>query len=219
MADKPPYNPLDKENLGISVADALIAREPIPLNDIRSRGGKLQRFNGAGIYAIYYRGNFKPYASIATKNVGQLTCPIYVGKAVPEGARKGIVTISPEPGQALFNRLKEHADSIRQVYKYSEDNGTAENIDPEHFFCRFLLVDDIWIPLGESMMIARFQPIWNVVIDGFGNHDPGKGRYRQMRSAWDTLHPGRRWAFKCQLYTKTAEQIISELDTYLTLKA
>lgn len=56
-----------------------------------------------------YRRIFKPYIAIAERNIDQLTCPIYVGKAVPEGARKGLTAISPEPGQALFNRLKEHA--------------------------------------------------------------------------------------------------------------
>jgi hypothetical protein len=214
MAEQP-YNPLDKKNLGTSVSDALIAQEAIALDDLKTRGGKLERFTGAGIYAIYYRGTFQPYIAIAAKNIDQLTYPIYVGKAVPEGARKGVTAIAPEPGQALFNRLKEHADSIRQVHRYAADNGASQRIDPEHFFCRYLLVDDIWIPLGESMMIARFQPVWNVLIDGFGNHDPGKGRYRQMRSAWDTLHPGRRWAFKCQVYIKTAERISAELETHL----
>jgi len=30
--------------------------------------------------------------------------------------------------------------------------------------------------------------VWNVVIDGFGNHDPGAGRYNGERTRWDTLH-------------------------------
>jgi len=30
--------------------------------------------------------------------------------------------------------------------------------------------------------------------DGFGNHDPGSGRYNQKRSVWDQVHPGRSWA-------------------------
>lgn len=33
--------------------------------------------------------------------------------------------------------------------------------------------------------------MWNVLIDGFGIHTPGKGRRKQVRSTWDTLHPGR----------------------------
>ena len=45
--------------------------------------------------------------------------------------------------------------------------------------------------MGESLLIERFQPIWNVLIEGFGIHTPGKGRKKQVRSKWDTLHPGR----------------------------
>jgi hypothetical protein len=40
-------------------------------------------------------------------------------------------------------------------------------------------------------MIEQFRPIWNLVIDGFGNKDPGKRRATQYRSLWDVLHPGR----------------------------
>ena len=57
-----------------------------------------------------------------------------------------------------------------------------------------IAVDDIWIPLGESLLIGRFSPIWNTIVDGFGNHDPGSGRRNQARSRWDVLHPGRNWA-------------------------
>ena len=57
-----------------------------------------------------------------------------------------------------------------------------------------LVCDDIWIPLGESLLIERFQPPWNVLIEGFGIHTPGKGRNKQVKSRWDTLHPGRHLA-------------------------
>ena len=43
-------------------------------------------------------------------------------------------------------------------------------------------------------MIARFGPVWNSIVDGFGNHDPGAGRRAGMVSRWDVLHPGRAWA-------------------------
>jgi len=43
-------------------------------------------------------------------------------------------------------------------------------------------------------MIRKYNPLWNSHIDGFGNHDPGKGRYEQAKSEWDVLHPGRVWA-------------------------
>ena len=39
---------------------------------------------GPGIYALYYEGELAEYQPIA-----DAACPIYVGKAVPPGARKG----------------------------------------------------------------------------------------------------------------------------------
>lgn len=77
------YNPLDKLRLGESVAKALLAR---PISNLPPS----ESFGGAGIYALYYTGKFAPYRKIAEKNVdGQWAAPIYVGKAVPPGARKG----------------------------------------------------------------------------------------------------------------------------------
>jgi hypothetical protein len=76
-------------------------------------------------------------------------------------------------------------------------------------------VDDIWIPLGESLLIARFAPVWNSLVDGFGNHDPGKGRYEGLKPRWDVLHPGRAWAVKCQARPETSEQIIIDVERYL----
>ena len=40
------------------------------------------------------------------------------------------------------------------------------------------------------------RPLWNSVIDGFGNHNPGKKRFSGMTTQWDALHPGRAWAKK-----------------------
>ncbi|GKT08478.1 Eco29kI family restriction endonuclease [Desulforhabdus sp. TSK] len=199
MNPEMPYNPLDKHNLGKSVADALLARQNTAL-------GEIEAFSGAGIYAIYYSGKFRPYAAISSRSdVLQREIPIYVGKAVPPGARKGNFGLNSDPGQALFRRLKEHAESIR----------LATNLEVRDFHCRYLVVDDIWIPLGEALLIAKFSPLWNKIIDGFGNHDPGSGRYNQLRSRWDTLHPGRPWAFKCQERPETQIQIIEELRAYL----
>lgn len=87
------------------------------------------------------------------------------------------------------------------------------------FFCRFLVVDEIWIPLGESLMISRFMPIWNRHVDGFGNHDPGSGRYNGLMPRWDVLHPGRGWAMKCKPRPETPAIIESEITDYLRSRA
>lgn len=199
MSQHKPFNPLNRKNLGASVAQALLQHDPIPL-------AKVDPFSGAGIYAIYYTGRFKPYEPIAKRcRNGKFEVPIYVGKAVPTGARKGGTGRSAAAGRALYNRLSEHAESI----------GDVTNLNGKDFYCRFLVVDDIWIPLGESLLIAKFSPIWNTIIDGFGNHDPGKGRYEGMRPRWDVLHPGRAWAAKCKPRPEMPQQIIADVKTYL----
>jgi len=192
-----PFNPLDKRNLGISIANAIFEQKIIPLN-------ALQSFTGVGIYAIYYKGNFPAYNKITIKNENNFVQPIDAGKAVPEGARKGGLGLDVQIGENLYKRLVEHRKSIEAV----------ENLNINDFFCRFLLVDDIWIPLGESLLIEKTKPLWNIVVDGFGNHDPGSGRYNQQISAWDTIHPGRNWAKKLQK-GKTKKEIIDQIHDFL----
>ena len=200
MRVEAPFNPLDKRNLGTSVAEALLAqqRSPLPPGE---------KFIAAGVYAIYYQGPFEPYQPIAARNQANdgKDVPIYVGKAVPAGARKGGFGLDSAPGTVLFNRLSEHAESVQQ----------ASNLSLDDFFCRFLAVDDIWIPLGENLLIEMFSPLWNRVIEGFGNHDPGSGRHQGKRSAWDELHPGRPWANKLQP-GKSPEIVLAAIHKFLS---
>lgn len=202
MKQQLPYNPLEKANLGKSVADALLQQEAQSLES-------LEAFDGAGIYALYYQGHLSPYRKLAHINRTQgATVPIYVGKAIPAGGRKGLVVsdavLSAKPGKSLFKRLLEHSESIR-----------ATDLKIEDFSCRYLVVDDIWIPLGESLLITRFSPLWNLLLDGFGNHDPGSGRYNGLMPKWDVLHPGRAWASKCRPRAETAKQIAAEVEAWL----
>jgi hypothetical protein len=193
-----PFNPLDKRNLGESVAEALLQIEIQPLPP--------KPFIGAGVYAIYYTGSFSAYGRLSEVNRnGQFRCPIYVGKAVPAGARKGGLGFDVDHGQALYKRLAEHAESVK----------ATQNLIITDFHCRFLVVDDIWIPLAESMLIERFKPVWNRELDGFGNHDPGKGRLKSTMPQWDCLHPGRVWAKRLQPCANTAEQLAERVDKYL----
>lgn len=202
MEPETPFNPLDKKNLGISVADALLDRPVHPLPPS-------QKFLGAGVYAIYYTGSFSPYSRIAAVNKKkQSKLPIYVGKAVPSGARKGGFELGLSPGTKLYERLSEHASSIVR----------AENLNISDFHCRYIIVDDIWIPLGETLLIERFSPIWNQVLDGFGNHDPGKGRYNQQRSLWDVIHPGRSWVRRLQPNKRSNQDIILDIELFFQSK-
>jgi hypothetical protein len=93
-------------------------------------------------------------------------------------------------GNFLYRRLNEHARSIE----------LASDLETKDFKCRLIILGkkeaDLIIPV-EAELIRRISPKWNSSIDGFGNHDPGAGRYNQAKSEWDVLHPGRKWAEKC----------------------
>ena len=182
MSREEPYNPLEKRQLARSVVQALLERDTAPLPPEAP-------FIGGGVYAIYYTGSFPYYAKLSQLNKKSAEeIPIYVGKAVPTGRRKGGASFDVTHGTELFRRLNEHSETIK----------AANNLNLHDFYCRYLVVDDIWIPLGEALLIQDFRPVWNVVVDGFGNHDPGSGRYQQKKSPWDALHPGRNWAEKLQ---------------------
>lgn len=192
-----PFNPLDKRYIGKIVAETLLSTDIASLPPAP--------FIGAGVYLIYYSGPFSAYKALADLNKKNPCYPIYIGKAVPAGSRKGGLGLEVDHGMALYKRLAEHAESIK----------AASNLKIEDFKCQLLVVDDIWIPLTESLLIERFRPIWNSLIDGFGNHDPGKGRYNQQKSPWDCLHPGRQWAERLQPAVLTDKELKIKSAEYL----
>lgn len=76
-------------------------------------------------------------------------------------------------------------------------------------------MDDVWIPLTESILIEKYRPLWNVALDGFGNHDPGSGRANQKKSPWDTIHPGRDWANKLASSSTSKEELLKRISAYM----
>ena len=188
---EPPYDPLTYANLARNVVGALLDKPPIRL-------GELPSFEGNGVYAIYYTGQLDFYRAVASEDC---QIPIYVGKAVPTGARTGGDEQGAEAsGHQLYRRLLEHARSIEQ----------ARNLELDDFRCRYLVVVQVWITLAERFLITHFRPIWNTVIDGFGNHAPGAGRAGTKRPRWDILHPGRSWA-DALAAAETPEQVLGRL--------
>jgi hypothetical protein len=186
-----PYDPLTYANLARNVVGALLEKQPIPL-------GEPDPFEGNGVYAIYYTGRLAYYRSVAGQDC---QIPIYVGKAVPTGGRKGQAEEgSDASGRQLHRRLMDHAKSIKQ----------ASNLELADFRCRYLVVVPVWITLAERFLITHFRPIWNTVIDGFGNHAPGAGRAGTKKPRWDILHPGRAWADALEA-AETVEQVLRRL--------
>ena len=199
MEPNEPFNPLDKMNLAMSIDSALCRVEPKQLDG-------LQVFSGAGIYALYYVGDFHCYKPMSEVNRKAVIAPIYVGKAEASGKRKGGFLNSSAAGTALFKRLSDHAKSIFQV----------DNLSIDDFLCRYLVVDETWIALGEAMLISKYAPVWNACVDGFGNHNPGKGRGKGARPKWDMLHPGRPWANRLPENQASLSEIVNRVNVYLT---
>ena len=78
-----PYNPLEKANLAASIVRAILESPVKSLSET-------SHLIGAGVYVIYYTGKLKCYASVAAENRGgKFAQPIYIGKAIPKGGRKG----------------------------------------------------------------------------------------------------------------------------------
>ncbi len=114
------------------------------------------------------------------------TAGLIIGKAGPKTLAGNELDTSavdtPRAGSRLYDRVaNDHRKSIEQ----------AANLDVDHFYCRMLVLNAVWVPLTESALIARYVPVWNSIVPGFGNHAPGKGRAAGRVSRWDILHPGR----------------------------
>lgn len=194
------FDPLDYDNLGASIARALDERPVEKLTDLRT-------LDGAGIYALYYTGDHPAYAVLAERNREAAgSWALYIGKAEAENARKGDPEQANKPvGAKLFGRIGNHRKSIE----------AATNLDVDDFQVRALAVAPTWIPLAEVVAIRLHSPVWNVIVDGLGNHDPGRGRYQGMRPRWDTLHPGRAWAPKLAERPESAADVQQDVIQYL----
>lgn len=194
-----PFNPLEKRVLGASIAQVLLTTPVYPL-------GTAYPLRGPGVYAIYYTGDFEPYAPLTQQNSGgRFVWPIYVGQALPSGGRRGIETADDDP--ALRDRLNKHRRSIAAA--------TAD-FKVEDFHYRALVMDDAFIRLAETSLLALYKPIWNNYVDGFGNNAPGSGREASKRSRWDTLHGGRTQAVVHGDRGETRDQLIAEIKQELS---
>jgi hypothetical protein len=135
--------------------------------------------------------------------------PIYVGKAVPKGWRQSRSSDNAEnQSSELFGRLRQHHNNIK----------STPNLQADDFMCRFVIFEDTgsdMISTVEAALIKLNRPLWNSSLDGFGNHDPGKGRYEQARSDWDVIHPGRKWALKCNGLPRKQGAILADIKKHL----
>jgi len=187
------FDPSNPKVVGRFVSLALVAQKRYPLADV-------DRFYGSGVYAIYYKGDFAPYAPLSGTET-----PIYVGQAAPglSNAREPI-----DQGEKLAKRLSEHRKNIQKA---------TSTLDINDFEYRALVVQSGWETAAEDYLIHLFKPIWNSetkILYGLGKHGDDAKTRQNKRSPWDTLHPGRGWAAKSAEDARTEPQIREDLDTH-----
>lgn len=168
-----------------------------------------ESFLGAGVYALYYTGRNPLYKRYAELNRLSYGYPIYVGKAVQKGWRQARTSDNAlDRSRELISRLREHSRNI----------AVGADLLLEDFMCRFVIFEDTgsdMISTVESSLIKLNLPLWNSAMDGFGNHDPGSGRYEQAKSDWDVIHPGRAWASKCNGAHAGESAIVTKIRAHL----
>lgn len=190
------FDPTNPTTAGRVVALTLVAQEQQPLANIDS-------FYGAGVYAIYYKGNFSAYTALSGKDH-----PIYVGKADPDDptAKDAI-----GQGTKLFTRLADHAKSIGKA---------TSTLDIKDFSCRFLIVQSGFQKSAEDYLIHFFKPIWNSetkICFGLGKHGDSSETRGNKRSPWDTMHPGRAWADSISEDQKSSQEIEAQIAQHLSV--
>ncbi len=172
------YDPMGTENVTAAICQKLERQPLVPLE------GEVPRFDGSGLYAIYYQGGTLPlYAPIK-----DLKIPVYVGQARSHNSATGVATQDRSP---LWRRVRDHRKSI---------DGAGLRVG--EFSVRLLLLPDVHADLGENGLRVFYQPVWNAVLKGFGSHEQGSSTRTSRRSPWDTVHPGRNRTFGAEAYDR-----------------
>lgn len=170
------FDPSDPTTAGRVVALTLVAQK-------RHRLARVPLFYGAGVYALYYKGEAMPFPAYAP--LQGKDHPIYVGKADPaDPAAKNAVG----QGIELAKRLREHAARIIKVHS---------TLDIRDFECRFLICQSGFQRSAEAYLIDFFKPIWNSdtkICFGMSKHGDSAATRGNGRSPWFTMHPGVGWA-------------------------
>ena len=135
------FNPLHPRNLARGIADALNDEPLLPLPPA-------ERFEGAGVYALYYLGQFEPYETDRRREETDL--------CRQGGSRRDRVQGSHRISMRLLARYS-LADS-RSTRNQLTQPRTWTSAD---FKYRALVVDPFYANVAEVLLIQRWKPIWN----------------------------------------------------------
>ena len=190
------FEPSNPNVAGRIIGIAMIAQMRKPLTT-------MEKFYGSGVYALYYNGDFEGYKGISKKEH-----PIYVGKADPADPSSKTAV---EQGDRLSNRLNDHRNNIAKA---------TTTLRVEDFEYRALVVQTGFQMAAEDYLIHLFKPIWNNetrICYGLGKHGDAPETRANLRSPWDTLHPGRDWAHRDPEMRdgRSVERIIQDIADHL----
>jgi hypothetical protein len=168
-----------------------------------------EKFSGTGVYALYYTGDHPLYARYKELNRLSYDFPIYVGKAVPSGWRQSRISGS---------KITKSTELCRRLFEHGRNISVGQGLCLQHFSCRFVIFESEgsdMIGSIEAALIKLNQPLWNSCVDGFGNHDPGKGRYEQAPSDWDVIHKGRVFSNRLKGTPNPIDEILQKIRHHL----
>lgn len=162
------FDPLSTEQIANTICETF-ERQPLV-----SMTQEIPRFEGSGLYALYYRGtSVELYLPLSA-----LQIPVYAGQALSSNSSTGEKVQEKYP---LYSRLKQHRTSISEG-----------GLLIAEFRFRALLLPDVHADLGENGLRVGYQPLWNSKFKGFGSKEQGSTTRQSKKSKWDTVHDGRR---------------------------
>jgi hypothetical protein len=201
------FNPLNRLSIEQDELNEIFVEE-FEKQNCQTLPEKRQTFDCLGVYCLYYFGDHRFYEPISNEK-WDCEIPIYVGKGVPQGSRKGNLDLESSSGRRVYERLRKHHRAITRV----------ENLDISDFRCRYLILSREWVEYVERLLVSNYLPWWNRYVDGFGINDPGEGRDTQKESVWDALHPGRRFVDKLELPPHGSKEEVWEKEVQPKIEA
>lgn len=183
------FDPLSTEQIAHTICE-MFERQPLV-----SMTREIRRFEGSGLYALYYRGSsvelYRP--------LNRLQVPVYAGQGKSSNSASGGNGRERYP---VYNRLRKHRLSIIEG-----------GLPIEEFRFRALLLPDVHADLGENGLRVGYVPLWNNKLKGFGSNEQGSSTRQSKKSMWDTVHDGRRRSHGGVVHQ--AEKLLAEAGKHI----
>lgn len=152
------FDPLSTEQIANTIYETF-ERQPLV-----SMTHEIPRFEGSGLYALYYRGtSMDMYPPLA-----HLQIPVYAGQALSSNSAAGEKVREKYP---LHSRLKQHRLSIIEG-----------GLPIAEFHFRALLLPDVHADLGENGLRVGYQPLWNSRLKSFDSKEQDATTARARRA-------------------------------------